>query len=72
MKTVLENDCDPRCLEVVVFCELLGRIKTKYRGRSGEYFPVGFATAHLEMIREPGRPVSQAGALLAGQDEQGG
>lgn len=32
-------------------------------------FPVGFATAHLEVIREPGRPVSQAGALLAGQDE---
>lgn len=34
-------------------------------------FPVGFATAHLEVIREPGRPVSQAGALLAGQDELG-
>lgn len=34
-------------------------------------FPLGFATAHLEVIREPGRPVSQAGALLAGQDELG-
>ena len=33
-------------------------------------FPVGFAIAHLEMISEPGRPVSQAGAPLVGQDEQ--
>lgn len=32
---------------------------------------MGFATAHLEVIWEPGRPVSQAGALLAGQDELG-
>lgn len=32
---------------------------------------MGFATAHLEVIREPGKPVSQAGALLAGQDEMG-
>lgn len=32
---------------------------------------MGFATAHLEVIKEPGRPVSQAGELLAGQDELG-
>ena len=46
------------------------KTKVATEGDKGN-FPVGFATAHLEVIWEPGRPVSQAGALLAGQDELG-
>lgn len=42
--------------------------KTCNRSRQGEFFP---ATAHLEVIREPARPVRQAQALLVGQDELG-
>lgn len=43
--------------------------KQKLQQKELGILPVGFATTHLEMIREPGRPVSQARALLAGQDE---
>lgn len=38
----------------------------------GDFFcPVGFATAHLEVIREPRRPVSPAEAVLTGQTSCG-
>lgn len=34
-------------------------------------FPLGFTTEHLEVIREAGRPVRRAGALLVGWDKLG-
>lgn len=40
-------------------------------GVGGIFCPVGFATAHLEVIREPWRPVSPTEAVLTGQTSWG-
>lgn len=40
-------------------------------GREEGMLPVGFTSEHLEVIKEAGRPVSQAGALCVSSYTQG-